>query len=195
MRTYVHGLIYLGLVFGRGRIDIETNIDGRSGTIRPGRAPSATSTRASIEPGASRQRCGSGRRQRDAALDFRAHMRAYDSYLEDWARHHAPRNGAGRLLARHALPLREGVADFEMGPDLNDAHAVFDALTRADDVAACCARTPRFSVRERAGLPGRGRRVGWDDDAPPRITFLEQQCAPRHRARAGEHKVPGRVCV
>ena len=28
MRTYVHGLIYLGLVFGRGRIDIETNIDG-----------------------------------------------------------------------------------------------------------------------------------------------------------------------
>ena len=138
MRTYVHGLIYLGLVFGRGRIDIETNIDGSPVRDDSARARAEHHLYKSFDR--ARRLAAAfadlGDEQRDAALDFFAlTCRAYDSYLEDWARHHAPRNGAGRLLARHALPLRESVTDFlRWDPDHNDAHAVFDALTRADDV-------------------------------------------------------------
>ena len=136
-----------------------------------------------------------GNEQRDAALDFLAlTCRAYDSYLEDWARHHAPRNGAGRLLARHALPLRESVTDFwKWDPDHNDAHALFDAITRADEAGAVSSlRRLAASYEtealgyERVGVDGAGpgtaafeRWAGVDDAVPPRVSFLEQQCATR----------------
>ena len=136
-----------------------------------------------------------GDEQRDAALDFLAlTCRAYDSYLEDWARHHAPRNGAGRLLARHALPLRESVTDFlKWDPDHNDAHALFDAITRADEAGAVSSlRRLAASYEtealgyERVGVDGAGpgtaafeRWAGVDDAVPPRVSFLEQQCATR----------------
>ena len=136
-----------------------------------------------------------GNEQRDAALDFLAlTCRAYDSYLEDWARHHAPRNGAGRLLARHALPLRESVTDFwKWDPDHNDAHALFDAITRADEAGAVSSlRRLAASYEtealgyERVGVDGAGPGTAaferWavvDDAVPPRVSFLEQQCATR----------------
>ena len=136
-----------------------------------------------------------GNEQRDAALDFLAlTCRAYDSYLEDWARHHAPRNGAGRLLARHALPLRESVTDFwKWDPEHNDAHALFDAITRADEAGAVSSlRRLAASYEtealgyERVGVDGAGpgtaafeRWAGVDDAVPPRVSFLEQQCATR----------------
>ena len=191
MRIYVHGwwaataIIYLGLVFGRVRIDIETNIDGSSVRDDSARARAERHLYKSFDR--ARRLAAAfadlGDEQRDAALDFFAlTCRAYDSYLEDWARHHAPRNGAGRLLARHALPLRESVTDFlRWDPDHNDAHAVFDALTRADYVAAAAALGRLVSLYESA-LGYRDGSVAWDgvDDAiPPRITFLERQCAPR----------------
>ncbi len=184
MRTYVHGLIYLGLVFGRGRIDIETNIDGSPVRDDSARARAERHLFKSFDR--ARRLAAAfadlGDEQRDAALDFFAlTCRAYDSYLEDWARHHAPRNGAGRLLARHALPLRESITDFlKWDPDRNDAHAVFDAITRADDVAAAAALGRLVSLYESA-LGYRDGGVAWDgvDDAvPPRITFLERQ-APK----------------
>ena len=160
MRIYVHGwwaataIIYLGLVFGRERIDIETNIDGSSVRDDSARARAEHHLYKSFDR--ARRLAAAfadlGDEQRDAALDFFAlTCRAYDSYLEDWARQHAPRNGAGRLLARHALPLRESVTDFlKWDPDRNDAHAVFDALTRADDVAAAAALGRLVSLYESA---------------------------------------------
>jgi hypothetical protein len=120
-----------------------------------------------------------GDEQRDAALDFLAlTCRAYDSYLEDWARHHAPRNGAGRLLARHALPLRESVTDFlKWDPDHNDAHALFDAITRADEAGAVSSLRRLAASYETEALGY--ERFGVDDAVPPRVSFLEQQCATR----------------
>ena len=99
MRIYVHGwwaataVIYLGLVFGRGRIDIETNIDGSSVRDDSARARAEHHLYKSFDR--ARRLAAAfadlGDEQRDAALDFFAlTCRAYDSYLEDWARQHAP---------------------------------------------------------------------------------------------------------
>ena len=112
-----------------------------------------------------------GDEQRDAALDFLAlTCRAYDSYLEDWARHHAPRNGAGRLLARHALPLRESVTDFlKWDPDHNDAHALFDAITRADEAGAVSSLRRLAASYETEALGY--ERVGVDGAGPGTAAF------------------------
>ena len=78
-------------------------------------------------------------------------------------------------------------------PDHNDAHALFDAITRADEAGAVSSlRRLAASYEtealgyERVGVDGAGpgtaafeRWAGVDDAVPPRITFLERQCAPR----------------
>ena len=197
MRIYVHGwwaataIIYLGLVFGRGRIDIETNIDGSPVRDDSARARAEHHLFKSFDR--ARRLAAAfadlGDEQRDAALDFFAlTCRAYDSYLEDWARHHAPRNGAGRLLARHASRSERAYRFLKWDPDRNDAHAVFDALTRADDVAAAAAiRLGRLVSLYESALGYRDGGVAWDgvdDAAPPRIRSWSGSARRAARARS-----------
>ena len=60
----------------------------------------------------------------------------------------------------------------------------------------CCARTPRFSVRERAELPGLGRRVGWGRrrrTAADYVPGAAVRAAPRVLEAGGRQRDSGRV--
>ena len=198
MRIYVHGwwaataIIYLGLVFGRERIDIETSIDGSPVQDDSARARAEHHLFKSFDR--ARRLAAAfadlGDEQRDAALDFFAlTCRAYDSYLEDWARHHAPRNGAGRLLARHALPLRESITDFlKWDPDRNDAHAVLD------DVLVTWRRPLRsdasFLCTRARWATGTGASRGMGSTTPYRRGLRSWSGSARRAARARSRGAP-----
>ncbi|EGB03765.1 hypothetical protein AURANDRAFT_67755 [Aureococcus anophagefferens] len=126
----------------------------------------------------------------ECALDFLAWTcRAYDAYLEAWARDAAPRDAAGRLLV-DAAPATPAWDDGSAAHALYAAVAARDgagaahALARLGDAYAAALRYATLGVDGQG--PGSAAFGPWsshDDKRPPRVPFLDAQCGPRAACR------------